>query len=75
MSVVLSGYHRNHATRERTRALTVPRDQPAPPTAEQSSPAAAARGLETAAATPSTPPAAAACGSGCLHSAGTSQVC
>lgn len=75
MSVVLPEYHRNHATRERTRNLTVPRDQPAPPAAEQSSPAAAAGRLEATAATPFTSPAAATYNTGCLHSAGMSQIC
>lgn len=74
MSVVLSDNYRNHASREWTRNLTVPRDQPAPPAAEQSSPAAAAGGLEATAATPFASPAAATYDSGRLYSAGTSQI-
>lgn len=75
MLVVLSEYYRNHTTREWTRNLTVPGNQPTSPTAEPSSPATAAGGLETTAVTPSASPAAAAYNSGCLHSAGTSQRC
>lgn len=75
LPIALSECYRNHATGKRARSLAVTRDQPAPPAAEQSSPAAAAGRLETAAATPFASPAAATSHAGCLHSAGTSQIC
>lgn len=59
--------HRNHATREWTRHLPVPRDHP---TATQGPPAAAAGRLETAAAAPLAAPAHHA---GCLYPAGTGR--
>lgn len=60
--------HRNHASRERTRHLTVARDHP---TAAQGAPAAAAGRLETAAAAPLAAPTAPACHAGRLYAAGT----